>query len=405
MAASKHRGRPRLDKEAVKGAIVEICSAYAGPGRTIGARTTWTCPACDKKKLEAMQERGLAGCWNGACDVPTTTDAIGIIAFFEGLDPRADFARVLGRGHELLGLDAVTRRGAGGEAKSRPRPANTKGAESPYDPELLDATYTAIVAMCPPSRRDLAFWRRRGVLPETVRRGRFASVTPAKARAVVERLERELARKTLLSVPGFFVNGRGRLSFTLAGDYALIPYHDRERRITTLEGRAMTPEQERRPGKYVSLRGSGCHLYVFPGLPVDGIEAFTEGPIGAIVAAQEGVNVASIKGIRCHRGPGGGPLPELSGARFGSRMVPYIPDADDPPKPDVLKEAPKAARNLTGPHGGVPALAHLPRGMDLDEWLLSLPEGERKRRLRALLRDARALSPAADAADRKEMRA
>ena len=112
--ASRRRSRhPRLDKEAIKGAIVEICSAYAGPGQTVGARTTWTCPACDKRKLEAVQERGLAGCWNGACDVPTTTDAIGIIAFFEGLDPRADFARVLRRGHELLGLDIVPRRRQG----------------------------------------------------------------------------------------------------------------------------------------------------------------------------------------------------------------------------------------------------------------------------------------------------
>lgn len=404
MASRRRSGHPRLDKEAIKGAIVEICSAYAGPGQTVGARTTWTCPACDKRKFEAAGERGLAGCWNGACDVPTTTDAIGIIAFFEGLDPRADFARVLRRGHELLGLDIISRRGRGGKARRRPRPTNTKGAESPPDPELLDATYTAIVAMCPPSRHDLAFWRRRGVLPETVRRGRFASVTRAKARAVVGRLERELGRAALLSVPGFFENARGRLSFTLSGDYALIPYHDRERRITTLEGRAMTPEQERRLGKYVSLRGSGCHLYVFAGLPVDGIEAFTEGPIGAIVAAQEGVNVASIKGIRCHRGPGGGSLPELSGADFGGRTVPYVPDADDPPKPEVLEEAPRAARNLAVPHGGVPALAHLPRGRDLDEWLLSLGEGERKPRLRALLGSALALTPTADATDHEEMR-
>src|SRR3712207_8790485 len=41
-------------------------------------------------------------------------------------------------------------------------------------------------------------------------------------------------------------------------------------------------------GKYVSLRGSGNHLYLFPGTDPEKIVAFTEGSFGAIVAVESG---------------------------------------------------------------------------------------------------------------------
>ena len=391
--------RRRYDPAALSARLVEVVSSYAGDGRTIGRRTNWDCPGCGKRKLEAVSDRGLVGCWNSECGVPTTTDAVGIVAFFESLDRRgADFVEALKRGYERAGLEPE---GASGEPQ-RPaarqgeepirsprrrraaRQSSSDGAPAPSpDPDLMDLAYRGFLALCPLSDRDREFWRGRGVDPATLRRGRFSSATPAAARRAVSRLGAELGKAALLTVPGFFENSRGNVSFTLTGDYALIPYFDRSGRVATIEGRA-TDAQRRRllaggvKAKYVSLRNSGNHLYLFPGLDFDGIEAFTEGTVGAIVAAQEGIAVASIKGIRCFRGPGGGPLPELEGADFGGRTVPYIPDADDPPNPDVLKAAPEAAVHLTAPHGGRPAIATLPRGTDLDEWLISLPKKERK---------------------------
>ena len=382
---------------------MEVVSSYAGDGRTIGRRTTWECPECGKRKLEAVSDRGLVGCWNSACGVPTTTDAVGIVAFFEGLDRRgADFVKALQRGYERAGLEPeetardtgrLPARAGNKRTPSRGRDPVVRDGGTPSgpdpdphpdpDPDLLDFAYRGLLALCPLSNRDRAFWRGRGVGPATARRGRLASATAAASRAATARLASELGWEALLSVPGFFENARGELSFTLTGDYALIPYFDPSGRVATIEGRA-TDRQRRRlmatgmRAKYVSLRNSGNHLYLFPGLRFDRIEAFTEGTIGAIIAAQEGLTVAAIKGIRCFRGPGGGPLPELDGADLGGRKVPYIPDADDPPNPDVLRAAPEAAVHLTAPHGGRPAVAVLPRGTDLDEWLLSLPKKERK---------------------------
>jgi len=396
----KHPPRS-LDKSAInKEAVVEICAHYAGPGRTLGTRTTWRCPRCGKNKLEAVSGRGLAGCWNGRCPVPRTTDSLGLIAFFEELDLDRDFRRVLERGHEILGLEAHHAKPARRLVSRRPEKF---GPERSTDAELLDAAYSRLLCLCPASKRDLRYWEGRGVSPGTARRARLGSITPARARAAVTHLEKEFGEKRLLCVPGFFVNRSGRLSCTLVGDYALIPYHDREGRITTLEGRAIVrPGQLERTDRYISLRGSGCHLYVFPGVSPHDLEAFTEGPVGAIVAAQEGLRVGAIKGIRCHKNPDGSPLVELAGTDLGGRVVPYIPDADDPPKEEVLAEAPKAARSLTVAHNGRPALAALPRGMDLDEWLLSLPRSERRRAFRALLKRAQPLPPTASPQRKEE---
>jgi len=390
------RRSPLPEPDEVNARLLDVCAAYAGsPGITAGRRTTWTCPQCSKSKLEALPERAMAGCWNAACPVPQTTDALGIVAFFEGLDRHREFPELLRCAGGLLGLDP-SRKGERGADPRRNRitvPLSRQAPHppvSPPDPDLLDAVYTGLLARCPLAARDRAFWASRGVIRETVRRGRFASATPARVRAAIGRLVEEFGREGLLEVPGFFENARGRLSFTLLGDYQLIPYHDRLGRVTTIEGRATEPQRLRlaRAGikaKYVSLRSSGNHLYLFPSLAFDGIEAFTEGSVGAIVAAQEGLTVAAISGVRKYRSPDGSPLPELRGADLSGRTVPFIPDADDPPNPDVLDAAPKAALALAVPARGRPALAYLPRGLDLDDWLLSLPEHARPRAFEALL--------------------
>ncbi|MDP9480873.1 MAG: hypothetical protein M3R38_35285, partial [Actinomycetota bacterium] len=161
-------------------------------------------------------------------------------------------------------------------------------------------------------------------------------------------------------------------------------------RITTLEGRCVG-KPPKGMGKYVSLKGSGSHLYVFPGIMPEALVAFCEGVMGALVAAQEGIAVGSIQGFRRYQDPeDDGPLPELKGTDFAGRRIPYIPDVDDPPQPDVMNAAPDAALHLVGRQGGEPAIALLPHGKDLDEWLLA----EKRTQRRALFSDlvARAVS-------------
>jgi hypothetical protein len=369
--------RKKMEKEAVKEAIIDVCAFYLGPpSKVLGRRAVWRCPECGKEKFEATDGRdGVGGCWNAGCPVPRSGDALTLIAHFEQLDNARGFKEVLARGYEILGLENDPGAGAQGKAN---RPQGRP--QAPPDPELADAVFTRLLAMCRPRRQDVEFWESRGVSGATVARGRFGAMSGVRAAAVLDRLGKDFSRDALLSVPGFFVNGRGELSFTLKGDYALIPYHDPEGRVITLEGRAMTAEQEERVGKYVSLRNSGVHLYVFPGFAPDELEAFCEGPIGAIVAAQHGIRVGAIKGNRCHCTPDGEPLPEIRGADLGGRIVPYVPDLDEKPatREQVLAEAPKTAHNLTVPVNGLPAVATLPEGKDLDEWLLSLPgEGRR----------------------------
>ncbi len=262
-------------KEPLKRAVLDVCAFYAGPARRLSRRATFRCPICGKDKLEAHPDREIAGCWNANCPVPRTTDAIGLVAFFEELDEAHDFPRVVERGHWILG-----------PLSSEPPRADGPTPAEPPDPDLLDAVYRDLLFRLPVTRRDLRrFWRGRGVLPSTVRRARAGSASRARVRTALQNLEGRFGRSALLRVPGFFENGRGRLSFTLTGDYALLPHHDRTGRITTLTGRATTPRQETRPARYVSLRDSGSHLYLFPGHDPDDVVAFTEGPMGAIVAA------------------------------------------------------------------------------------------------------------------------
>lgn len=490
------------DKNLVKREVVPVCVHYLGPGKTVGARTGWRCPACGKEKLEANAQKGVAGCWNERCEVPTTTDAIGIIAFFEGIDPRGrGFGQILEKGYEVLGLDTPGVPRAEGEARGRlqgekhrpgrsgrgspheregreghrrdaraAQPGETAGTTSwraaagPFGEvpragdeengvpgaaeestrsfsgreegaserveiashdevvegevveegenadwaedrpltaytqtraglrcrteawamrrelegaELCDAVYEALLELCPLEERDVRFWSRRGLSRATMREGRFGSITAKRARWAVKILSSRFGEEKLLSVPGFSKKAFGRVSFTLTEDYALIPYYDADMRLVTIEGRCVGG---RAMAKYVSLRGSGPHLYVFPGLSPERLEAFCEGPIGAILATQEGIPVGAIKGFRNYKqpGPNGGPLPELLGVDFKGRRVPYIPDVDEPPQPAVTEAAPKAARCLAEAQNGRPALVFLPEGKDLDEWLLQIPKSERR---------------------------
>lgn len=462
---------PNYDKELLKREVGAVCAHYLGPAGASGTRLVWRCPDCGKEKLEASLKEGCAGCWNEECPVPTSTDAIGIIAHFEQIDPRGrGFLEVLKKGYEILGLEpeaqhrrpagavrpsrngARERNGARGARQRREQarreagascsgweagssrsstggPQSGRGRDGSTPPEeetgartgielheeviagevvdedersaeeyverpaaacivepkgappgLRDAVYSALLEMCPLMERDWRFWKSRGVSSDTVAAGRFGSITKERARAAVRELKKRFGTKALLSVPGFSRKPWG-LSFTLTDDYALIPYIDGDSNITTIEGRYTGRDPKKlKKRKYVALYGAEPRLYVFPGFCPDQLEAFCEGPICAIVAAQHNIAVGAIKGFRNYKSPSrdGGVLPELEGVDFAGRLIPYIPDVDDPPKREVLKAAPEAARWLVERQNGRGALIGVPEGKDLDEWLLKLPRSSRR---------------------------
>lgn len=267
----------------------------------------------------------------------------------------------------------------------RPAEAWVMEAEVPSaGPDLLDAVYREILEHCPLVSPHRAYLKGRGLSYETMEAAGLGSMTKERARHVKERLVEKFGKETLLSVPGFSSQAvTGRLTFTLSFECVIIPYHDDDSRITTLEGRCVG-KPPKGMGKYVSLKGSGSHLYVFPGIMPEALVAFCEGVMGALVAAQEGIAVGSIQGFRRYKDPEDeGPLQELRGTDFAGRRIPYVPDVDDPPQPDVMAAAPDAALHLIGCQGGEPAIALLPHGKDLDEWLL----GEKRTQRRALFSD------------------
>src|SRR5215207_5173933 len=431
---AKFPGRPRYEKELVRDRTLELLTCRLGAGKNQGARVVWDCPECGKReKYSVKRAEGKGGCLVEGCRLGGYDDVFGMIAKLEGLDYHADFIAVLRRAYDLLSLDppgeeprsrgkGPSAEASGAQAASKapqPRPrtvpvsrrprASAGGASTdassldggPGDPaeilEFASRVYERILELCSLESRDRGYLRTRGLSNETIKQGRFATMTAPRARQVKAVLQREFGRERLLSVPGFSEDDEnGRLKFTLTGEYILIPYHDTRRRVTTIEGRSIG-EPSGGVGKYVSLRGSGNHLYLFPGYKPEDLLAVCEGAMGAIVAAEFGLTVGAIQGCERFRaspspemldGELGDPLLELKGADFGGRTVPYIPDADDPPNPNVLKAAPKAARWVAEPQKGKAAICLLPDGMDLDEWLLSLDPEERAVRFAELLAGA-----------------
>jgi len=455
--AAQRPGRKRYDKELVRDRTLELLSIQMGPARDQGARSVWDCPACGKReKYSVVKATGKGGCLVADCRLAGSADVFAMLAGLEDLDYQADFLAVLARSYELLGLEPDTddrgsredRSPAGGSHKGGrnetrledsspkvpPRPvpvprrgrtsdsgqshgawAATKRSRNPKSDETLPVdldsrlglaaqAYERILELCPLESRDRRYLRSRGISYDTIRRGRFGTMTAPRAANVKAMLQRELGRRQLLKVPGFSeAEDDGRLKFTFTGNYILIPYHDARGRITTIEGRVVGDHQG--PRKYVTLRRAGNHLYLFPGHCPEDLVAVCEGAMGAIVAAECGLPVGAIMGCERFRASpspemlDGGPedpLLELKGADFGGRTVAYIPDADYPPNPNVLRAAPKAARWIAESQNGRPAICLLPQGADLDEWLLSLDPDERADRFAELLAGASLPEDAAD---------
>lgn len=429
------------DKELINARPLEVCDYYLpGEGKREGnKRRIWECPLCGGDDFAANSQREIAGCLSAGCDVPRATDAVGVIAYFEGLELAGEqFVRCLQKGYEILGIPepeeespsndkggrrsftpGADRAASGPQAPeeeevSRPDEDDWRGdneaqsttltpkkadrrqeetsspeaAATAPDPqpqrELTDRVYRAFLGMCPLVEAHRQWWLSRGVTEETMTEAGLGSIWPQRCHEVLPELERRFGLEALTSVPGFYASSQGRVHTNLYDDYTLIPYHDREGYITMVQGRVPGEPEEGKP-KYMAPVGSGLHLYVYPRFKPEQTMAFVEGAVGAIVAAQSGIPVAAIAGFQHYRISGSkdesdNPLPEHEDTDFGGRKVLYIPDEDVKPEvaEAVAAEAPKAARFLIERHGGKPLLARLPEGYkDLDEWLLSFEEVER----------------------------
>lgn len=410
-----HRSNRRYDKDVVKKRAADLAAHYLGAGkREGGSRLLWRCPACEKGgKLSLRLEDNFFGCFNSGCELGGKADIITFIAYMENLHPKVDFLDVLEKAYDVLGLE-TERRTTGrvsGESKSTPAaPSTTASPKSSTPPtkereeifELCDSVFSRVMEISRLEGRDRKYLRKRGLSYETISEGRFGSMSHGRARYLKQVLGEEFGEDEMLRVPGFFRDSRtGKLGFTLTGEYLLIPYLDGKGRIANIEGRRVG-DVEKGMGRYVSLRNSGNHLYMFPSYASEPerVEAFTEGCFGAVIAAQSGIAVGSIQGCKrfkatssssspfASRGEDDDSLHELSGVSFRGRSIPYIPDADDPPNEDVLNAAPEAAHHLISRQGGYATLCSLPRGLDLDDWLLSMPIEERRRSFADLLADA-----------------
>lgn len=392
-------------KEHITQQIVEITAHYGqGQVRKEGSRVIFRCPTCQKDKLTANPDwhgGPITGCWSYECSVPNGLNAVDFIAHMEGLDPKSQYKMVLDEGNRITAaplLEAHDRLAEKRRSKTQASsPSNVAGApghdgENPSaqeeDPTLTDSVYRRLITSCgltPEAWRGL---ENRGLTKQTVLDAGIGYIRADKAQIIMKSLHDEFG-DDLARVPGFYPKEQSATGYwcNFAGkNLILFPYHDSKGLIRTVEGRLMFGEEHTKNYKYLSLTNSGSHLYVYPGMGFDNIEAFCEGLFGAILAAQDGFCVASIQGFRRYRARGGRyPLPELQGMDFAGRTIAYIPDMDSPPNPEVANEAPEAASWLIERQGGSPIIALLPSGKDLDEYLLMFQPQKRRRAFAKLI--------------------
>lgn len=409
-------------KEHINERVIEVSAHYGGAAtRKEGNRYVFRCPGCSKDTLQANPDwvnGQITGCWNGHCQVPRAASAVNFIASMENLDRTHQYKEILERGAEITGAppleqqktqqqnqqespsttphngsssskssskftksDTPTTQASGGAAVNQDPSRDKKPEETTQDPELNDRVYRRLLSSAGLSPEVWEGLKDRGLDKDTILDAGISYIRAERGGDIMDALHAKFGRD-LLRVPGFYEAEKSKTGCwsNFAGkELVLFPYHDANGLVSTIEGRVMFGKEGTVKYKYLSLTGSGSHVYVFPGMGFDNIEAFCEGLMGAIVAAQEDICVASIQGFRRYREPGGHyPLRGLRTVDFGGRAVSYIPDMDYPPNPEVAQEAPAAAEWLISKQNGSPRITLLPAGKDLDEFLLRGPTSLRR---------------------------
>src|SRR5215211_2454998 len=255
------------------------------------------------------------------------------------------------------------------KAEESPR-QREKGSMKPTGAQRLrDAIYRKLLERCPPKDEHKVVLNRRGVVEEAVRAGRLGSLDPDRAGRASEELTEEFGAKRLLSVPGFERSHSGKVSLSLPQkeEYVLLPCFDGRGLLAGIEVLRYDPERGELvdPDRTVPLSGAGAHLYVFAPYSVKEIEGFCEGPLGAILAAQEYVVLGAVGHFRRYAADPGSDrngeravtvLPELEGVDFGGRPIAYVPKSGPGEENARAREAHNACRYLVERQNGVPQL-------------------------------------------------
>jgi hypothetical protein len=305
------------------------------------------------------------------------------------------------------------------EAEESPRQREKASTRPTGAQRLRDAVYRRLLERCPPKDEHKVALNRRGVIQEAMRSGMLGSLDPDRSTRAAEELKQEFGAKRLLSVPGFERSHSGKMSLSLPHEveYVLLPCFDWRGLVAGIE--ALRYDSERAelvdPDRTVSLSGAGSHLYVFAAYSVEEIEGFCEGPLGAILAAQEDVVLGAVGHFRRYAAGTGSTeseeqaeavLPELEDVDFEGRAIAYVPKVGPGEQNARAREAHNACRYLVKSQNGVSQLVfpstteeqdagdtgmasgERPDGStaptSLAEWILALPEGERQGSLRRL---------------------
>lgn len=212
----------------------------------------------------------------------------------------------------------------------------------------------------------------------------------------------------------------------ISDEYLLLPCFDAEGLLLGLEGLLYDPKSgEISAEETMPLKGAGSHLYVFAAYEPRQLEGFCEGPLGALLAAQDDVVLGATGGFRRYKaasGPGEGRqpvdavLPELADVNFGERPIAYAPRAGEALGEANARyhETTPAARWLIEHQNGRPTIVALEDAGDtagrsdiptsLGEWIRSLPQEQAAERLRELFAKSPAVKyGASETEDHKEV--
>lgn len=279
-----------------------------------------------------------------------------------------------------------------GARPREPRAPQTDRAETvDHEAEIKrrDVVYRALLGMCPPDERLIAFFEKARIGGGLVRRAGFGISYAARSTEILAELVSRFGAVSLSSVSGFSPRhaggspkgSTGGARYDLAsGDWALVPYTDGAGRIVALEAFDLTEgtshllgEGRRSDGRDSAL-GSANHIW-YTGEP-SRIEALTDNLLEAMRAEEAGVRCAAIRAPGAHYPPAGScVMPELAGVSFRKRKVLYAPSATN----RARAAAPAAASATIGAVGGRPIVVAPPyeTAAGLGTYLLSFEAEER----------------------------
>ena len=250
-----------------------------------------------------------------------------------------------------------------GSGPRAPRPRPELPPPPPVaDVQTRDRVYRALLSVLGLSDAHRAALSARGLTPDAIGQGGYASLpAPASRPAVLRRLRAALDGEIPADVPGLH---QGKL---LGAQGLLIPARDADGRIVALKVRADDPSA----GKYLWLSsarqggaspGAPCHVPVWTG-PVGAVRV-TEGPLKADVATRlSGRLTLGVPGVTAVRSA----VPALRA--LGARSVVLAWDSDASSNPHVGRSLARAVEVMREEGFGVALETWAPEHKGIDDAL------------------------------------